>query len=209
MAEVKEKCGNCGRVSYHEEKEQSFSIGSCDLDTRPAPPIRYLIGEDIQVCPHCGYVHTKLSSKIKGSATILESEEFKEIDKKGFPKEAANYLKAAYLIRDNEDKFYHYLSAAWVCDDKSEDDLAIVAREYAIEIGKKMKDVSTDFHLIMIDLYRRTKRFKEASELCDKLGSLSGTFGAIVKFQRKLLKKKDSLSYNMKEAMEYGQKETD
>ena len=200
----KTKCGSCGRVCQQKTPEVYITFGPCDLDTIPSHPARQNLTYEINMCPHCGYVNTKLEKKIKGSKDIILEEDYIAIGKKKYPEAAEMYLKAAYLSKDNEDKFYHYLSAAWAFDDAGEEDNSVYARTQEIEIGLKLKNQPDDFYLILVDLYRKVKQFKEAKELLDSIEErLTGDLKTVAKFQKHLIKKKSALSYNLKEAREY------
>lgn len=205
MAEfVKVKCGCCGHVTQQKEKEIEICFGSCDLDTRPSAPARYNVEFEIQSCPDCGYAQTDLATKIRGVKDIVATEEYANIGNNDYPESVNNYLKAAYLCKDPEDKFFHYLSASWVFDDKLLDDNAMQMRNLALEVSKELKNTTTDIKLIIIDLYRRNKMFAEANQKLDELGEgLPSPFGPMAKYQRRLIKKKDIQIYTMKEALEH------
>lgn len=201
---IKVKCGLCGKVTQQKAHQYNVTFGACDLDTRPAPPLRYQLGEELQVCPHCGYVAEDLTEKIRGGKDIVLLDDYIILGKQKYPEEVENYCKAAFITKNEESKFYYYLSCAWIYDDKDNEDLACNFRNKALEIGEGIKDKSVEFKLIMVDLFRRTKRFDEAKDFASKINDeLTDQYKAILKLQNYLIDKKIALCYNLKEAIEF------
>ena len=80
MMKVEEKCSVCGKISSFSVLSSSNSMGSPDLDLRPAPMYRYTINLWIHECPDCGYVAHDLSEEAPVPHEWLKTEEYRGCD---------------------------------------------------------------------------------------------------------------------------------
>ncbi len=93
-----------------------------DLDTRPAFMARYNIGYEVYSCKKCGYCNTELDQEISGAEKMIQSPEYKKILKSSkSPKKANEFSCLSMLYESSGDLVragFHYLKAAWICDDE-------------------------------------------------------------------------------------------
>ena len=121
MDTVKRKCAICGNKMDVAVLMSSSSFGPCDLDTRPAPLMRYTLGASINYCPKCGYGARNIEKAKEGVKEIVASQEYQYfIHSFGESETLFGYLGDYYINKELNNKraaFFSILDACWVLDD--------------------------------------------------------------------------------------------
>ena len=141
MQENEVECCVCGKTSTHMGIASTNSFGSPDLDTRPPEMQRSTIYYWIQRCPSCGYCSSDLSNCSDNVNGIVESEEYQNIiNDQSIPDEAASFLALSYEKQQSHqysDSAWRAIHAAWICDDKGNDEAARKCRIKALSMIEK------------------------------------------------------------------------
>ncbi|MFO0826101.1 MAG: hypothetical protein U0792_23795 [Gemmataceae bacterium] len=97
-----EKCANCQQTSEHHVLGSTNTMGSADLDLRPAEMQRSTMGAWLQECPHCHYIASEISEK-QGELKRVASPEYQAIlaDTR-FPQLAQRFLAHSLLMMDTD-----------------------------------------------------------------------------------------------------------
>ena len=171
-------CAECGTTNTIHVITSISSFGLMDLDTRPAPPARYNIQYQLQVCGQCRYAADDLTRPLKSDAA---KRYLSEINRLGQNTLSDNYHIAAELIQlENDDWLtaaFLDVRAAWVEDDrKGGEKRAEAFRGSAIrrlERHIKTDNGSPSLMLLLSDLYRRTGRFDDAENMARQAYAVS------------------------------------
>ena len=218
MDEHEVTCGVCQKQTFVRMITSTNSMGSPDLDTRPAPMRRYNLGAEISRCPYCGYCCVDLESATESDISLVGQEEYQsQLTNPDFPEIANSYLCYALLndaSDDSENHFWSMLSAAWACDDEGTEDAAASCRLQAADIGLLCFDKGISFGgdkdseiAIIVDALRRAKDFNRASALlAEHDGSCENeTVQVVLNFQRDLVSKQDCQLYRIQHAFEHAE----
>lgn len=139
-------CILCMKESEQVELLSTNSFGYSDLDFRPSFMARDTMFAWLDVCPHCGYVandifnlsHIEMVKGIDVMQDIVSSEAYRKCDHINFLSDKAENFYRHHLIllkaNDVEAAVEALKSAAWVCDDKNDEENAIVCRKKAIRL---------------------------------------------------------------------------
>ena len=208
-------CGVCNEDTEVTMITSTNSMGSPDLDTRPAPMRRYNLGAEINRCPHCGYCCINLETATKSDIDLVGQEEYQsQLTNPDFPEIANSYLCYALLndaSNDSENHFWSMLSAAWACDDEGAEEAASSCRLRAADIGLLCIEKGISFGgdrdsevAIIVDALRRAKDFSRADALLTEHDGQceNETVEVVLNFQRLLVTKKDFQLYRIQEAFE-------
>ena len=203
---LKVKCALCGKESIQRHIfSWFFSGGLRGLDLRHIGKIPIPLNCLIQRCPYCGYCSTDISKggrKIK--KIVMSSEYQRQLKDERFPGLSNSFLCHS-LIQEKMGNYnkagFAALRAAWVSDDASER-----CRERALELfkearrkGQRFANSKLEEDIILIDLLRRTRKFKLAGRiLMEQREKVSKVLLKILKTAKKLIKKKDSSPYYIK-----------
>ena len=100
------------------------------------------------------------------------------------------------------------LHAAWACDGAEDRANAVMARNKAIEIAKKLlRSEETDrkeaLSLIRADLLRRASRFDELLEDYESVQYKNDLMNRIVNFEKELARRKHTGYYTVKDSEDY------
>ena len=158
-------CSVCGSAKEYLVIGSTNTMGSSDLDTRPAEMQRSTMQHWVQVCPNCGYAASAVSEPLACEREFLESDEYKL-----FPlSEPNSRLTKAFIwaarIDENSQKyasaFWDYLHAAWSADDDNDQYWSKQARLFALTQYDKLGKADRTDNLILIraDLLRKTEQF--------------------------------------------------
>lgn len=180
-------------------------LGQPDLDTRPPEMLRSTIPWWLMECPHCGYTAPDLSAKAPpGAGVMVKSAEYQALDCKF---QRHSMLLAG--LRHFADAGWVALHAAWMADDRGDDETARNCRGRAIELWKTGKSQGQNFaqsveqeFALVVDVLRRQGRFAEARETClEALNEprLTPTIEDILRLQLSLIDKLDAGRHGMDE----------
>jgi hypothetical protein len=166
----------------------------------------------VQTCPDCGYCAADIAKADSDISSIVRSRSYQlRLTAPYFPQLANRFLCQALI---HEMSGSHLAAAnvriyaAWCCDDAALPEQATYCRSGAIESiekAKRHKYIDRSFGMkpeVMIDLFRRSGRFAEASELLrsvidEKTDYLSLR---VLRFQQRLIERQDTGGYNLQAA---------
>jgi hypothetical protein len=166
-------CSVCGEACRFTIPEGAVSVGSRDLDTRPAEPLRSTIYAWVKRCPSCGYCAPDLSRPIEKAADVVKLPRYRwQLDNRKFPKIANTFLCWSIIQEDlgaPAQAAWASLHAAWICDDERQDVPARVCRKRAADLllrawsqGERLVSQEGADEALLVDLLRRAGRFREA-----------------------------------------------
>lgn len=206
------KCGVCGATSTHRVLMSTNSIGSPDLDLRPAGMHRDTIGMWMKECPHCGYVARNLREKSGISRDFLESDRYLTCDGIEFNSRLSPGFYRRHLILDEtgdiEGSFFNLIQCSWTCDDADDTENAKNMRKLAVqksdEIISRTDDPEDKSTILVIraDLLRRIGEFAQVRREYMDLILGDETFDNIITFQILKANLKDDGRYTIEDALE-------
>lgn len=209
----KKKCACCNKIVAYDNLASCSVLGYGDLDFRKNISLGGIVlDNEIEECPHCGYISTDIRYKTKEFDSFFSSElyGFYKDEWIGINRTIQRFIKYAFFEewRGNLDNAYRfYIKAAWKYDDLEDPKSAWQCRSRAISLLKKIRNKSSKQILEMCDLYRRTEQFEEAIKVLD---SFSESFYIedeiemkIVKYQIYLCSWKDPSRHCVEEALWY------
>lgn len=209
-----EECFVCGTKGWYPFVGVISTIGSPDLDGRPALFARSAFLNTIHRCPQCGYCAPNLSYGDERVKKIVGLEEYRQqLNSSTLPAEANQFLCWA-MIQEQCENFENacdaYLHAAWVCDDDDLEEYATQFRLRACDNLLKVRKQRLFFEVevgadeaLLADLYRRCGKFEEAIQMC-KEGLEKGPDDKIKKiltYQMKRAQKNDARRRKVKHAL--------
>jgi len=166
-------CAVCGESCRFTIPEAAGSVGSRDLDTRPAEPLRSTIYAWVKRCPSCGYCAPDPGQASKGAADVVKLPRYRwQLDSRKFPQIANTFLCWSIIQEDlgaPARAAWASLHAAWICDDEREDVPARVCRKRAADLlrrawnqGERLASQAGADEALLADLLRRAGRLREA-----------------------------------------------
>jgi tetratricopeptide (TPR) repeat protein len=208
-------CAVCKKPSTQSIMTSTSQFGSPDLDTRPPDPDRYSNDLYIQTCPSCGYCNRDISSEISNASEIIARNDYeRQLNNQSFSHLSNAFLCSAIIMENNGNyaiAAFQCLRAAWDCDDNHSNDSAVICRERAIELLQMAIQNGQEFfegiggqESLIVDLLRRTRRFKEAMKYCE-MGLRKNPeklISNILWFQKLLIGNSDDSCHLIKEAAE-------
>ena len=203
------KCSFCKKQYEDFSIQSTSSFGSRDLDIRPASPERYTLGDDLFVCPNCGFIQLNPNSKVIRSIRtllnirrLMDSTDYQFPLEGALPKIAQNYVRVAMLLNilNPSIGYYYFLKAAWCCDDCQQEESAKLLRKQALAELKKKKSITEEDALQQMDIMRRAGLFDEL--ISENFSDYSDGFKKVREFQLSLAKGKDSACHQMDEVFE-------
>lgn len=118
---VEQICGVCGATSRHQPLGSAETMGTPDLDMRPAPMARWTLAEQIQQCPECGYCSRDIALASETAKKMVHSEAYQdELAREDYPVLSRRYLCAALILSaegDDGAAGRAALMGAWAADD--------------------------------------------------------------------------------------------
>jgi len=209
-----QKCCLCGTENQCSILGSTNTMGSPDLDLRPAPMERETMNGWFQECESCHYVSVDLAQQSGDAKSIVESNEYQSaIANSDLPPIARRFALCALLnAHDREIAGTALLRAAWVCDDAEDKDLAKSFRNQSADTLKKLQPFeNSEEHAtlatMLIDVLRRAERYEEATKLANQLLKFkavkrSEVMKAVVNFQLSLCDAGASDCRQVKDAVE-------
>ncbi|MDV2481354.1 DUF2225 domain-containing protein [Methanoculleus sp. Wushi-C6] len=166
-------CSVCGESCRFTIPEGAVSVGSRDLDTRPAEPLRSTIYAWVKRCPSCGYAAPDPGRPLDRAADVVKLPRYRwQLDNRKFPAIANTFLCWSIVQEDlgsPAQAAWASLHAAWICDDEGEDVAARVCRKRAADLlhrawdqGERLVPQDGADEALLADLLRRAGRFREA-----------------------------------------------
>ena len=208
-------CGVCNKLVVVQSITSTNSIGSPDLDTRPAPMRRYNLSVEINRCPHCGYCRCNLETANEGDKKIVNQERYQsQLSNTNFPETANRYLCQALLdgeAKNLANQFWSYLYAAWACDDEGNIAASTTCRLNAAKTAQYCVDNQISFGgdrdseiAIMVDTLRRAKQFELARSILKthEGNCQNDTVDIVLQFQERLISNNDFQRYTIEQAFE-------
>jgi hypothetical protein len=173
---VSVRCAVCGALSRQHALTSTSSFGPPDLDLRPSEPARSALVFHVQRCPRCGYCASRIGERSRGARRTVASLVYRDVlEKAKLPALARQFFCAALVAEAAEQReaaAWHFIEAAWACDDNGADEQARICRERAAEMlasAVAYGDVAREngvVHGVRADLLRRAGRYDEAIAAC-------------------------------------------
>lgn len=211
-------CAICGESCRFSIPRAVASVGSRDLDTRPAEPLRSTIYAWIKRCPSCGYCAPDPGKAREGTADVVKLPRYREqLDSQKFPGVANAFLCWSIIQEDlgvPAHAAWAALHAAWACDDAEDDVAARVCRRRAADLlrraweqGDRLASRAGADEALLVDLLRRAGRLREALAVAKKTleQNPEPLITAIMRFQIRLITASDRSAHTVAEARRSGQ----
>jgi hypothetical protein len=205
-------CCLCGTENECSVIGSTDTIGSPDLDLRPAPMERDTMHSWFQQCNSCNYVSVDLSRESNNARQIVASEEYQEmIRKPDLPKIAKRFALCALLnAHDREIEGTALLRAAWACDDEDAEQ-AKHFRNQSTETLLKLQpfednEEQATIATTLVDVLRRAEQFEKASKLASQMLKFktvkrSAVMKSVILFQLSLIEAKSTDCHKVDEAI--------
>lgn len=202
-----QKCALCGEESeqYLVASTSCFDI-RMRLDNRPVGTI-YAPFIDLYECPHCHYVNNSIEVNLGVTKKDIEAPEYTKIVNShndnneyryGEIKKYILYAMLCEKIKNFKEAGKAYQCVSWlfenIFDIPNERYYALLACEKFLTDPETCKN--KDYLLYCVDIYRRQLEHEKAQDILNKIGITGDIYyDSIVKFQKKLLKKRDSTNH--------------
>ena len=209
-------CSVCGESCRFTIPEGAVSVGSRDLDTRPAEPLRSTIYAWVKRCPSCGYCAPDLSRPIERTADVVKLPLYRwQLDNRKFPKIANVFLCWSIIQEDlgaPAQAAWASLHAAWICDDEWQDVPARVCRKRAADLllrawsrGERLVSQEGADEALLVDLLRRAGRFREARTIVKETleRNPEPLIADIMRLQNRLIAASDRGAHTVAEARRF------
>jgi hypothetical protein len=208
------ECAVCRNDSWQRSLSSSnIGFGSYDLDLRPPGMLGDSMDYWLQECPHCRYVNEDITVLIPGASEIVKTRVYKSIVKRRGPYDLPGVFErySMLLSHDPIRSSEALLNAAWICDDRR---LRRRAQEYRRRSAATLAPV--DFaplgeqglrlQVMLVDIWRRAKSYKEAGVLIMRLRTMTGLTPAmslVIDFQETRVRDRDFARYTVEQADDY------
>lgn len=211
--EQTQKCCLCGSESECSVLGSTNTMGSPDLDLRPAPMERDTMHGWFQECDSCHYVSVDLAEESNDAKSIVASDDYQAlIQDSDLPPIARRFAMCALLNKhDHEIAGTAFLRAAWVCDDAGNVELANSFRNRTADTLRRLQPFEDSLEqatvgTMLIDVLRRAERFEEATKLANQMLKFkavkrSEAMLAVVKYQICLCESQSAACHQIEEAV--------
>lgn len=209
--EISMTCAVCGHTFESTVLRSTNTLGSPDLDLRPAEMARSTLGMEITCCPNCHYVASDISAPVSETIRdfVLSDAEFQTGYRFRSVRAYRNLARIAVLEERYHDAFWAYLKAAWV-EERRYTSKPSPNRQEALEfflLHETELKFDNDTHLCMkTDLLRRTGHFKEVIELVQSAAPSERQTDIILHFQKHLAESEDTGCYTVGSANSWKEK---
>ncbi len=212
--EQQQTCCLCGTENDCSVLGSTNSMGSPDLDLRPAPMERQTMHAWFQECKSCHYVSVDLAAESDNARTIVDSQDYQSLLANSDQPEVARRFALCSLLNahDREIAGTALLRAAWVCDDEAKAELAKSYRSQSADTLKQLQpfedsEEQATIGTMLVDVLRRAERFEESIKLARQLLKFkaikrSDVMMAVVKYQLSLCESGDSTCQLVQDAVE-------
>lgn len=176
-----------------------------DLDTRPGEPLRSSLPFWMKRCPACGYCADGLRSVHELAGPVVDSAAYQsQLSDPRFPEKANEFICHALILErlgQYADAGWTAMHAAWICDDASFLEAALLCRQMALRAWNAGKVKGQAFHdshssefLVVSDVHRRLGEFEHALTACN-LGAETEQLPELLehcfRLERSLIARKD------------------
>jgi len=215
LLQENETCSICGHISEQIGIMSTNRLHAPDIDCRPPEMERSTMPYWMRRCPSCGYCAPHLSSNASQVSQIIQSGSYQQQLRHESNPELANSFLCSSMIQEQTGDYplagWHALYAAWTCDDAGAGELAVLARQKALQHFQEArarhiafaKDIGIE-EVVIADLLRRLGQFGQVEPVCQEgVDKLPG------KIVREMLEaqiffsgRQDADSYNLGKAKE-------
>ncbi len=155
--------------------------GIVELDGRPKELTAEILKNQLEVCPHCGYIAKDIGEKTGITKDFLQSPDFCNLQNPDIPPSPSRYIRAAriQLEENNPEKaIEYYISAAWSADSLHHREIAVSCRRKALSLifagNKTFADIPSDKWVPVLDTMRRCGDFDSVITYCTSLLAIAG-----------------------------------
>ncbi|MFA5295341.1 MAG: hypothetical protein WC382_07490 [Methanoregulaceae archaeon] len=155
--------------------------GIVELDGRPKELTAEILKNQLEVCPHCGYIAKDIAEKTEITKEFLRSPDYCDLQNPDIPPSPSRYIRAALIqLEENnpEKALEYYLSAAWSGDTMRHREIAISCRRKALSLifagNKTFADIPSDKWVPVLDTMRRCGDFDSVITYCTSLLAIAG-----------------------------------
>lgn len=216
------RCALCGERSTQMSLASTSSLGPPDLDLRPSGPARFALPYRVQHCASCGYCAPRIGECGPTTATTVSSVVYRDVYERAKMPALARHLFCAALVAEGAEErqqaAWHFVEAAWACDDSGATEQARICRQRAAEMfasalawGDVPAD-STVVHTVRADLLRRAGRWDDALAALDAAEATidfddadDAPSSLVLAYLRELCEAEDDECHNAAEAFARGE----
>jgi hypothetical protein len=155
--------------------------GIVELEGRPKELTTDILKNQLEVCPHCGYIAKDIGEKTVITKDFLQSPDYCDLQNPDIPPLASRYIRAARIQleeNDPEKAIDYYLSAAWSADTMSHREIAVSCRRKALSLifagNKTLADIPSNKWVPVLDTMRRCGDFDSVITYCTSLLAIAG-----------------------------------
>lgn len=208
LIRITKKCAVCGCEHTFTVVKSTNSFGHMDLDTRPAGMERSILPYEIQYCEHCHYANSDISEKPAWfDEKVLSSNAYLAVvNNSALDPVAKSFLLSGYLNAAGgqfKEAGILSLKAAWIFDDKNENQNAMRARskatKYLLNYVSQIEDIN--IATMVVDINRRMGEFDAAKEAAVQLLGFgaTGLIEKILQYEISLIDAKDTACHTVGE----------
>lgn len=211
-------CSHCRHKNKVHRLDSYSEEGKGNLDGRRNSLVEFPMASFVEECTHCGYTAHSIKDEHPEVEDVITSIEYLRVittspeNENGMLMLKAALFSLAAKKRNEAGKFFHW--AAWAMDDANDHLRAMECRNKAIDLlypkhthqnihnTKKPPDV-----LVLVDLLRRSRRWREAEEIVSNLFAhnntikMDRTIGAIAQMQFDASRENDRKCYEVEAAL--------
>ena len=187
MKTVPKTCFVCHKSSkqiYNAPSTHPVTAGTSgivQLDGRPKELTAEILKNQLEVCPHCGYIAEDIAEKTGITKDFLQSPDYCDLQNPDIPPSPSRFIRAAriQLEENNPEKaIEYYLSAAWSADSLHHREIAVSCRRKALSLifagNKTFADIPSDKWVPVLDTMRRCGDFDSVITYCTSLLAIAG-----------------------------------
>jgi hypothetical protein len=184
---VKKTCYVCHTSSKQVQIPSSIRPGEpgpsgiIELEGRPKELTEYILKNNLEYCPHCGYIAGDIEEKTSITEDFLSSPDYRSLQDPKLPFSPSLYLRAALLAmaeHNREKAIDYYIRAAWCADSLLNPEFAIYCRKKALSLifedNKTFADISSKKWIQILDSMRRCGDFTHVITVCTSLLPIVG-----------------------------------
>ncbi len=201
MTSVKLNCPICKNEVEINMLMSTNMFGAPDLDLIPPEMRRSTMDTWVHECPQCGYVASDFKKTPEITEDFLKSDSYKNCDFHEFKNPLSERFYHQYMISsENEEKFYALLHCAWACDDRNDEENAVLIRKKSLEYMDFL-DLNDDMMIQRADLLRRSNQFEKViDEYCAKSFD-QDIYNRVCSFEVEKAMQKDNACYTVEDAV--------